>query len=256
MTIKTDIVAAFELLEAKDDALWNADGTPKLEAIRNAAGDQRIKRDELIDAIGDRRRPVVKESAPQEQAPTEPATQEKAPDPEQPLATGATNTSAADPDADRPDTIVAEKPKVAGVADENTPDKQELIEMAASRIETIDAEAREVDADLQKLNARMATLKANREKQKAIVEENQEQLTLAEAVKRVQAQTQANLRANKDRISVAAAAVKAAGASLAPHASPLDAAYATRKRSPEEATRAAAYFAQRQTERVNERLGR
>lgn len=268
MTIKDDINAAFDKLDPANGEQWNADGSPKLEAIRIAAGDQRIKRDEVTSALAGKRRPeqaakpadepaVKPEEAPAEQVATEQANTEQppAPAPEEPVATGAEATAAVDPDAGREDTVHAVKPNVDGVEDTETPDRVELLGMAHASIETIDNESRGLDGELQKLQARMDTLAARRKKHEAFIVENEEHLTQADAVKRVQLQTQKNLAANKDRINVAAAAVKAAGVSIAPPASPLDAAYATRRKTPEMAANAAAYFRQRQNERVAERLG-
>lgn len=72
MTTQVDIKAAVELLDVKDDAQWNKDGTPKLEAVRENLKDLTVKKEDVLAAIGDWRRPVAQATADEVTKPTEP----------------------------------------------------------------------------------------------------------------------------------------------------------------------------------------
>jgi hypothetical protein len=244
MTIKDDVLAAFGRLAPDDDAAWNKDGTPKLEAIRNAAGDQKISRDEMIQSIGDLRRPVAE--AKPETPPAAPAVEPPAAPPEQAASQAA-------PPEDKPDTVNTDKPKVEGVEDIDTPDKTKLVAEAEARIAEIDGEVKKVAPVLNEALAEMQRLQKLRDAESAVVAENTVVLTHAEAVKRVQAQTAANAAANKQRMQIASDVLKSSG--FKPAASALDASLAARKRTPEMAMNAAKYHQSRQAERLQERIG-
>jgi hypothetical protein len=242
MTIKDDVIAAFQKLDAKDDSLWNKDGTPKLEAIRNAAADQKISRDEMIGSIGDLRRPEVK-AAPVEGDGGAPAAQEATP-PASPPAPAAD---------DRPDTVSPQKPHVEGVEDTETPDKAKLAAAAEARIKEIDAEIAKATPSLNDSIAEIARLTKLREKEAEVVEANTVILTHAEAVKKVQAQTIANIAANKERLALAQTALAASG--FQPPPSALDAKLRDRKPTRESIAAKAAYHKQQGEARLAERLG-
>jgi hypothetical protein len=243
MTIKDDVLAAFQKLAPNDDALWNKDGTPKLEAIRNAAGDQKISRDEMIGSIGDKRRPEVKAAEPAEGDGGAPPTQEATP-PATPPAPAAD---------ERPDTVNAVKPEVPGVEDTETPDKTKLVAEAQSNIADIEKELATITPGLADTLAEVERLKGLREKEQAVVDANTVLLTHAEAVKKVQAQTQANIAANKERMALAQTALAASGFKPAP--SQLDASLQGRKRTPESIAAQATYYKQQGANRLAERLG-
>lgn len=246
MTIKDDVLAAFQKLDAKDDSLWNKDGTPKLEAIRNAAADQKISRDEMIGSIADKRRPEVKaeptQAAPPETPPAPPAPPEVAQTQAQPPAAD-----------DRPDSVNAAKPETPGVENTETPDKAKLVAKAQENIAEIDAAIRKATPALNDSLAEVARLTKLRAKETEIVDANTVILTHAESVKKVQAQTIANIAANKERLALAQTALAASGFQQPPSA--LDAKLQNRKPTPESIAAKAAYHKQQGQARLAERLG-
>lgn len=133
---------------------------------------------------------------------------------------------------------------------EKTKDEVEAAKGAIRDIDPKIAEALAVKAAAEKT---LKALESAKDKHLAVIETKGAQLSHAEQVKRVQAQTQARLAQQKEQTALAASALKAAGISVYP--SKLDQSFAQRKRTPEGAAAHARYIQQQQTERTNARTG-
>lgn len=245
MTIKDEVLAAFAKLDPAADADWNKDGTPKLDAIRRAAGDEKIARDELTQSIGDLRRPAAPQAA--EQAPPTAAAAEAAPQ--------APQAPPGPPAAEPAPAPAEDQVYIAQAEDQPVPEKAKVVETAKAALDALKGDAQTAAAEFEAAKAKLDAVTAERHKHQEVIESNKAQMSNAEAIKRVQKQTQANLVNNRARVIAATMALKEVGLAPTVPASALDAYYAGRKRTKEQAANAAAFHHQRAKERVAERLG-
>ena len=195
MATQVDIKAAVELLDVKDDAQWNKDGTPKLEAVRDNLKDQTVKKEDVLAAIGDYRRPGA-EPGP---------------------GTGG---------ADKEDEVTAATP---------VDPTQELVARLDAARERRDSLGREMDVEHEKIrvaNHRIAQLTVLQDKEITFIEANEKQVSHAEIVKRIQKQTQERLAQTVQATQGLNEVLKQSG--LGAYPSKLDQTMALRRRTPEQ----------------------
>lgn len=209
MASNLDIKAAVELMDVAADAQWNKDGTPKLDVVRENLKDQTVSKESLLAAIGEWRRPA---------APVTPS--------EADIAAAA---AAALAGGDRPDETTPEPEP-----DEESPtDKllKQVAEWRAARAE-FDVQIAEQEKIKSAADRKVHQIRVEQDKVITLIERFAPQVSQAEAVKRVQAQTRENLQRNILATSVVAAAMKQTG--LQSYPSKLDQTLATRRRTPEQ----------------------
>jgi hypothetical protein len=208
MASATDIKAAVELLDVADDNLWEANGVPKLSVIRATLKDETVQASALQRAIGDFRRPVKN---------PEPAKEEAKVETPAPIAAAST---------EREDNIT--------VPPAPTSTERLLAQVEAARVRR-DELGDEMAAERTKRDEaarRLHELAQLQNKEIAWLEANEPQVTQAEAVKRVQAQTVARLAGGVAASHAMADILKATGQKVFP--SVLDQSLAMRKQTPEQ----------------------
>lgn len=212
MVDANEIKAAIELMDAKDDAQWEADGSPKLDILKTLTNKPELTLDDVDEAVGafKRGQKVKVAKHADETKPVEPI----AP---------AVDLSKLDPNGPEYATEVV---RVARAED--------------ARLKVLVAEA---EAVRNAAANEVKKLTAARDEQVIIIERYAPQITHAQAVKAIQAQTVKNLADTKGRVALATQALAATGQQLV-YPSKLDATLAMRKRTPEQATNFAKFVHQ------------
>jgi len=200
----SEIKAAVGLLDQGNDAHWEADGTPKLSALRELLKNDKLTEDDVDDAIGAYKRLEVKGAA---QAPT-PAEQGAA---SVPLAPAVEELHPLDPST-------AE----AQLADATR--KRDALVGEISKVEKVRDEAQ----------AKISSLQALVDCEIVRIETYSPRVTHAQAVKAIQRQTVETLARNKGVLVTAATALRGAGVNATIYPSKLDEARATQRRTPEQ----------------------
>lgn len=239
-----NIRSAVALLITTDNPeQWEADGSPKLAAIQDLVGADVTAEDVALAAPeGGFKRPAKEEPAsPLSLSATAPVTL-----PEHPHA---------DPQDDAREEGLGDGtlPTATAAAPVELPEPVQIIRKSQAAIKSIEPELAEVVKTVEAAGKRLQELQAIKNQHIERIEAATEKVTQAEAVRRVQAQTQKNALEQKQRTQLAATALKASGFQV--HASPLDAAMANRKRTPESVQNQAKHVHQRAKENLERRLG-
>lgn len=229
------------LITTNDPAQWESDGSPKLSAIQDLVGADVTAED-------------VAKAAPEggfkfpgkevEEVKTANALAVTPPPPPDPAANAA--------DDAREDGLGDGRTEPA-VVNVDTPEPAKVIKSHQAALAAIDPEMAELAKTVERAGERLKELQAKKDVHVTAIEQNTAKLSAADAVRRVQQQTQKNLNEQKQRTQLAATALKASGFQV--HASPLDASYANRKRTPEQTANMAKHVHQKAAENLSRRMG-
>lgn len=193
-----DIKAAVELMDVTNDDQWNADGTPKVEVVRENLKDSKVSEEDVLKAIGEFRRPA-QANPPEASGPSV--------------------------DEDRSDEVFVEKDETQLLLDRVKEIRAER-DRIGNLIETEHAKISEANREIARLT---------REQDKCIsfLEKNEAQVTFAESVKRIQQQTVERLAGNVAASKQMATVLAGTGQAVV-FPSALDASMAMRKRTPDQ----------------------
>lgn len=206
-----EIVAAVQLMDVADNELWEADGAPKLDAVRTLAGNDKLTAEDVAAATNGFKRPVP------------------------PAVQSAAKVPSAD--ADKPDllTLPEAAPSQADI-------DAKLVEEARVGLAAAEAEIAAINEERGELNKRLDVVIAAKDVHAKLIERLGPRVTFAEGVKRIQEQTVKRLADIKESSALAKAALQATGTNIYP--SLLDASFGNRKRTPEQQANMAKYVHQ------------
>lgn len=222
---KENIKAAVEMLDSADDALWEKDGSPSLEALRALTGNSKLTSDDVDEAVGAFKRPGgntvgSNQGNPESKQDNEEVAVTANPEPE--------------PARDRP---------------KQAPDPRDPLEAknivadAEQDLNVVRAEIEEVEALRNECNERLVKLNARKSHDLRQIEIYAPRISQADAVKAIQRQTQERLIQQKSAAITSAEALRAAGIGKT-YPSVLDSHLANRRRTPEQTANYAKYVHQ------------
>jgi hypothetical protein len=190
---------AVQALDSKDDSVWEADGSPKLDILKTLTDEPTLTIDDVEEAgifkRGEKAKPAQAKTKTEANAKDE--VDVSTLDPQSPEFAMAVVTKARAEDASLREEIVAH------------------------------------EAELEKHKAAISKLTAARDQQIIIIETYEPKISHAQAVKAIQQQTVNTLRATRERMAVATQVLGPGGTAVT-YASRLDAAMASRKRTQEQ----------------------
>lgn len=206
MATAEKIREALELMKV-NPANWNSDGTPKLTALQVIAGDDTITMAQMVQAAGgvpskdDTDAESTGDSADATKAAPQPAIDTSKPDAEGDEGTG-------DGKAPEPE----------------EPTHQDIIAGATEAITELEPEVQAAKAQAQAAADTLAAITAKKDALGQVIEEHTEKLSRAQAVQRIQRQTQEGLERRKESLQAVHKAAQQVG--VLQYASELDASLA------------------------------
>jgi hypothetical protein len=210
-TSAKDIKTAVEMLDPKDDAHWEKDGSPKMSQLKQLTGNPKLTSDDVDEAVGAFKRPggdTIGGSAPEAE----------------PEVVVAAPAAPVEPARDRP----------RQAADPRDPlDARVIVEESLEALSDLRAEIDETEKARNELQEKLNELNLRKSENQRRIETYSPRITQAESVKAIQRQTIERLAAQKAAQISSAAALAAAGVHQS-YPSKLDASLANRKRSPAE----------------------
>lgn len=205
-----EIIAAVSLMDAKDAAQWEDDGSPKFSILQTLTNQPALTAEDVAGAIGDfKRGQKLKDAKPAVKA----------------TASEGTGIAPAGPPVTPVDlsTLDPQSPEYATA----------MVNAARAEDALLKAEYDAVELERNALSDRLKDLTRKRDVVISAIETYAPKISHAAAVKAIQAQTQANLAGNKLKIAAVTSVLQGAGVQPA-YPSKLDQVLATRKRGPEQ----------------------
>lgn len=202
----SEVKSTIEMLDKADAANWDAPGKPKLEVVQRLMGSDEVTADHIVAALGDGGTKAKADGTGI--APTVPTAK--------PIKPGAMHGATADDD------------KAEQIGAPVQPDRLAVMKATAAKAEADKKAALAVIDEKKRESARLAAEIAAGEKTVSnldiVIENNIEQISDAEVVKRIQAQTQARLTVQAENNAKVKEVLKLRGPQAVTPASPLDAA--------------------------------
>jgi hypothetical protein len=199
----SEVKSTIEMLDKADAANWDAPGKPKLEVVQRLMGTDKVTADHIAFALGDGGTKAKADGTGI--APTS-----------KPIKPGAMHGATADDD------------KAEQIGPPVQPDRLEVMKATAAKAEADKKAALAVldekKRDVAKLAAEIAAGEKTVSNLDIVIENNIEQISDAEVVKRIQAQTQARLTIQAENNAKVKEVLKLRGPQAVTPASPLDAA--------------------------------